>query len=204
MTDGMMERWKYGKMVRVVLVCCAVVAMRAEAQEREAPAVGLVELASEPSRAEVYVGDSLVGHTPMRLRGAMLDSVHVWFPSRGAWDAQVRRPDTAAPPADMGVVLLRFDARRMFEAVPAGRANVLGDELRIPSASVLIPAGLGLAAGVAAVVFKQHADGLYDDYLRSGDESLLSQTKKYDIYAGVSLALLQVGLGYLIYRLFDE
>ena len=194
-------------MVRVVVICCAlasVVVMQAQAQERDAPAVGLVELASEPSGAEVYAGDSLLGHTPMRLRRVLLDSVRVCFPSKGAWDAQVLRPDTAAPPADMGVVLLRFDARRMFEAVSAGRANVLGDDLQLPSASVLVPAALGLAAGVAAVVLKQHADGLYDDYLRSGDESLLSQTKKYDIYAGVSLALLQVGLGYFIYRLFDE
>lgn len=194
-------------MMRGVLIFCVLavlVSLKAEAQEREAPAVGLVELASEPRGAEVYVGDSLMGRTPMRLRRALLDSVRVWFPSRVAWDAQVLRPDTAAPSADMGVLLLRFDARRMFEAVPAGKANVLGEELQIPPAAVLIPAGLGLAAGVAAVMFKQRADGLYDDYLRSGDEFLLSQTKKYDIYAGVSLALLQVGLGYFIYRLFDE
>lgn len=194
-------------MMRGVLIFCvlaALVTLKAEAQEREAPAVGFVELASEPDRAEVYAGDSLLGRTPMRLRRALLDSVRVYFPSRDAWDAQVLRPDTAAPPADMGVLLLRFDARRMFGALPAGKANVLGEDLQIPPASVLIPAGLGLAAGVAAVMFKQHADGLYDDYLRSGDESLLSQTKKYDIYAGVSLALLQVGLGYFIYRLFDK
>ena len=190
-----------------VLLCLAVVGY---AQEREAPVHGLVALASEPAGAEVYVGDSLIGRTPMRVMRSMLDSVRVWFPSRAAWGAQMLRPDTAALSSELGVLLLRFDAMRLLVAPPLSAAPVVGTaELRgggftLPRADVLFPATIALGAGVAAVMLKQHADGLYADYLRTGDESLLSQTKKYDIYAGVSLALLQVGLGYFMYRLLAE
>lgn len=194
----------------VLLLLCVMVAGVGSAQEREVPTRGVVVLESEPTRAEVYVGDSLIGHTPQRIARSMLDSVRVCFPSRDAWDAQVLRPDTTALSAELGVLLLRFDAGRMLLAPSLASAPVVGaaEERRsgmaFPRTDVLLPGTIALGAGIAAVMLKQHADGLYDDYLRTRDESLLSQTKKYDIYAGVSLAILQVGLGYLMYRLLAE
>ena len=183
------------------------------AQDREPVSSGQVELASEPAGAEVFVGDSLIGNTPVRASRALLPKVTVWFPARDAWNAQVLRPDTAGPSAEQGVLLLRFSARAMLTGtsmegdapgVHVGEATDYGSAFRLPGADILLPAGLGLAAGIAAVMLKQYADGLYDDYLRSGDASLLSQAEKYDIYAGVSLLLLQAGLGYFVFRLFDE
>ncbi len=194
-----MEKWKY-----CLVLVLALVAIPAAAQDREPPTAGFVELASDPTGAEVYAGDSLIGRTPMRVKKTMLDSIALWYPSRDAWNAQVLRPGPEGPGAGEGVRFLRFNARELFLGLPAGTARVEDNRLRLPSADVLVPAGIGLAAGVAAVILKQKADAVYDDYLRTGDESLLSQTKKYDIYAGVSLALLQFGLGYFIYRLFDE
>jgi hypothetical protein len=54
------------------------------------------------------------------------------------------------------------------------------------------------------VILKQHADAQYASYLETRDDALLSEAKKYDIYAGISLAILQLGLGYFIVRLFEE
>lgn len=190
--------------VAVLWLCAVVFAMPLAGQDREPMLTGMVELASEPAGAEVFEGDSLLGRTPMRVRRADLQDIAVWFPGRGAWNAQVLRPDTAAPSADVGVVLLRFSSRSLMTDMPVGVATEYRGGFRLPPADILLPAGLGLAAGIAAVMLKQHADGLYDDYLRTGDASLLSQTEKYDIYAGVSLLLLQAGLGYFVYRLFDE
>ncbi len=176
----------------------------AAAQDREPPMSGLVNLASEPSGAEVFVGDSLLGKTPLRVRAAELDSITLWYPDRSAWNAQMLRAAKEGPNADQGVRLIRFSTRELFTGTPAGRAVVESQAIRLPSSDVLVPAGVGLLAGIAAVMLKQKADAIYDDYLLTGDDSLLSQTKKYDIYAGVSLAVLQLGLGYFIYRLFDE
>lgn len=190
--------------VALLCLCAAVFAMPLAGQDREPVHTGMVELASEPAGAEVFAGDSLLGRTPIRIRRAALPDIAVWFPGRDAWNAQVLRPDTAAPSADMGVTLLRFSPRSLMTTMPAGTATEYRGGFRLPPTDILLPAGIALAAGVAAVMLKQRADGLYDDYLRTGDTSLLSQTEKYDIYAGVSLLLLQAGLGYFVYRLFDE
>ena len=198
------SRWASGLLLWVIVAMISGLPAGASGQDREPPAVGMVELASEPAGAEVFAGDSLLGRTPLRLRREMLSRVTAWFPSREAWNTQALRPDTAGPPADMGVLLLRFSPRALMVPESAGHADEYRGALRLPPADIVVPAVLTLAAGVAAVLFKQHADGLYDDYLLGGEESLLSQTEKYDIYAGVSLALLQAGLGYFIYRLFDE
>jgi hypothetical protein len=86
---------------------------------------------------------------------------------------------------------------------PAG-FTLVDEPLRMPGIDIVLPAGVTLAAGVAAVMFKQYADGRYDAYLSSRNDTLLSDAKKYDIYAGLSLALMQLGLGYFILRIFGD
>lgn len=247
----------------VIFAALTAAAVNASAQGIDPPLTGMIELASEPAGAEVFLGDSLLGRTPLRIMAEHADSIRLYYPSRLAWDVQRRVLPSDPLHADQGVVLVRFDARVRLRTLPhdarvfrgdsllgttpilvgrdagplriealgyagtdwnpvhAERRDMLvvldpldmtmdskvefrGTGLRLPPVEVLLPAGIGLAAGMAAVIFKQKADGLYDDYLGTGDDSLLSQTKKYDIYAGISLALLQMGLGYVIYRILDE
>jgi hypothetical protein len=151
-----------------------------------------VHLRTLPHGARVFRGDSLLGTTPCDIPiGAGNLRVESLGYQGVLWDpASSSRQE----------ILLLLDP--LDESVPS-QMRIHQGTLRLPRPDILIPAGVGLAAGVAAVILKQKADGYYDDYLISGDDSFLSQTKKYDIYAGISLALLQLGLGYIIYRLFD-
>jgi hypothetical protein len=141
----------------------------------------------------VFSGDTLLGVTPLRVDAAngLLRIKSLDYESVD-WDP-------ASTSREEFLVVLE-----PLRADMPGKVEYRDGGFRLPSASVLLPAGIGLAAGVAAVIFKQKADAQYADYLSSGNEALLSDTKKYDIYAGISLALLQFGLGYFIYRLFDE
>ena len=238
-------------------------AVSAFAQDIDPPRHGRIELASEPRGAEVFLGDSLLGRTPLRIAREHAADVRLYYPSRSSWNVQVAALGETLPSADEGIALVRFRKMLLLRTLPYGcrvfrddsllgvtplqvsadggmlriealdhesvdwdPASTTRDEyllvleamdegvtgkveyrnggFRLPSVDVLLPAGFGLAAGVAAVIFKQKADARYEDYLASGNEELLSDTKKYDIYAGISLALLQFGLGYFIYRLFDE
>ncbi|MCB2203786.1 hypothetical protein KQI65_03490 [bacterium] len=249
-------------LIPILLTLC--IPMLTHGQDIDPPQSGYISLQSEPCGADVFLGDSLLGHTPLRIDRRYGDSVRVYFPSRSAWNAQVQRLPNAPLHAGEGVVLLRFKNTFQLRSLPHGAAVYRGDSLlgrtpldvdrqagtlrleavgylgvdfdprsttrasalvmlqplqekamhgevqrngsgfHLPAADILVPAGVGLLAGVAAVMLKQEADAKYDSYLSTGDEELLSQTKKYDIYAGISLALLQLGLGYFIYRLFDE
>ncbi|MDT8324275.1 MAG: hypothetical protein RRA94_09195 [Bacteroidota bacterium] len=250
------------KAILLALLLCA--AATVKAQDIDPPMPGMLELESHPRGAEIFLGDSLLGSTPMRVRRSDAERLRVYYPARNAWNAQVRTLPSAMPGAGEGIVLPRFDRSILLRSLPHGarvfrgdtllgvtplrvdaasgslRVDALGYEgvdwdpasttrseyllllqplgdgmragsveyrgsgLRLPPVDVLLPAGAGLLAGVAAVIFKQKADAQYADYLATGEEELLSQTKKYDIYAGISLALLQLGLAYFIYRLFDE
>ncbi len=258
--------WRTGRWLRYVL--CIVVGLlmgvQLAAQEIDPPVFNKIDVVSEPRAAEVYLGDSLLGRTPLRINKEDAEHVLLYYPSRRAWNAQEARLDLPLPAAGKGVALVRFNRHVHLRTLPHGarvfaadsllgttplwvagdggelRVEALGysgvnwdpssttrgeyllilqptaggeavpqvrihdRSLRLPPADILSAGVVGLAAGIAAVILKQDADGYYDDYLQSGDESLLSQTKKYDIYAGISLALMQMGLGYIIYRLFDD
>jgi len=150
-----------------------------------------LRLRSVPHGAAVFRGDTLLGHTPLDVPR---DSSLLTLRAAGYSDVSLRA-DVVEDEAHI-VTLHAEQSAPMLE-------EWKGD-ISAPGLRVAVPAGLALIAGVASVMFKQHADGLYEDYLRKPDGALLSEVKKYDIYAGISLAIVQVGLGYLVYLLFVE
>ncbi|MCZ7556307.1 MAG: PEGA domain-containing protein [Bacteroidia bacterium] len=152
-----------------------------------------LQIRSVPYGAAVYRGEEFIGYTPVDLP---VDTAALSVRKPG-YLSQIVRTGNAHEGALLVVLPVASGER------PAGFALV-DEPLRMPGMDIVLPAGATLAAGVAAVMFKQYADGRYDAYLRSRDEALLSDAKKYDIYAGLSLALMQLGLGYFILRIFGD
>lgn len=150
-----------------------------------------LRLRSVPHGAAVFREDSLLGHTPLDVPR---DSSLLTLRAAGFDDVFLRVEEV--------------EEEAHIVTLPAEQSAPMLEEwkgdISAPGLRVAVPAGLALIAGVASVMFKQHADGLYDDYLRNPDGALLSEVKKYDIYAGISLAIVQVGLGYLAYLLFAD
>jgi hypothetical protein len=152
-----------------------------------------IQLRSVPHGAAVYRGELFLGYTPLEVPvdTAMLTVLRPGYQSESVRSSEVE--DDA-----LLVVLQSLSGPR------AAEFSMLGDPVSMPGPDIVLPAGLTLAAGVAAVMFKQYADARYEDYLGSRNEVLLSDAKKYDIYAGLSLALMQLGLGYFILRIFGD
>lgn len=90
------------------------------------------------------------------------------------------RPLELTGPADTAEFRPRGSSRRWVDLV-AGAVVVVG--------------------GVLAVDNKLRADRRYDDYLATGDRSLLDQVRRFDTRAAVSLGGMQVGVGVLAVRL---
>ncbi len=61
--------------------------------------------------------------------------------------------------------------------------------------------GTAAVAGVVAVHYKFKADRRYDRSRESGDPSIRSDVKRYDVYSGVALGVMQAGLGLFTVRL---
>ncbi len=62
-------------------------------------------------------------------------------------------------------------------------------------------AGAVIAGGILAVHFKTKADNRFDDYNTTRNPALKSNVKQLDLYSGVALGTMQVGLGVLAFRL---
>lgn len=193
-----------------VLACLAVLPhAQARAQDALPRVSDHISVVSEPSGAEVWTRDSLLGTTPLALPVAFADTLRVWYPSRDAWRAQ--RALLAPPfiPAREGVVMARFPRAIDLlasapDAIPPRGMLERDAPLSIPRLAITGPAVIGLGAGIAAVVLKQKADRVYDSYLLSADPDLLSRTRRYDLAAGVALAVLEASVGYFVYLLFMQ
>ena len=61
--------------------------------------------------------------------------------------------------------------------------------------------GLAAAGGATAVYYKFKADDRYEAYQRTGDPELRPEFRRYDLYSGVALGTMQVGLGVFALRL---
>lgn len=88
--------------------------------------------------------------------------------------------------------------------IPAGVATVEMDwNPPAPRRRWIDVAALGLAAvgGATAVYYKFKADDRYDVYQETGDPALRPEIRRYDLYSGVALGAMQVGVGVFALRL---
>jgi hypothetical protein len=190
-------------------VLCVWPALLARAQDALPRVSDRITVVSEPSGAEVWSRDSLLGTTPIALPLAFTDTLTLFYPTRDAWPLQRVQ---LAPPflnAREGVALARFPRSLVLlpperDATPQQSMRQRSAGLAFPRASIAAPALAGLGAGIAAVVLKQKADRCYDAYLLSADPALLEKTRSYDLAAGIAIAVLEAGVVYLAYLLFVQ
>jgi hypothetical protein len=65
--------------------------------------------------------------------------------------------------------------------------------------------GAAVIAGLFSTIkFKNVANNSYDNYLMTSDKNEYDKSKQYDLYAGISLAVMEVALAGFIYYLFID
>ena len=64
-----------------------------------------------------------------------------------------------------------------------------------------VAVGTIIAGGVLAVHYKTKANHRYDEYNESRNPSIKSDVKRLDVYSGISLTAMQIGLGVIAIRL---
>ena len=226
-----------------------------------------LQMISEPSGAFVYIRDSLVGKTPMKISLAQgWDSLLLVYPSPMDWNAVTKKIALPKEPLIGAGIVVRLPVKFLIQSQPYGASVHLRDSLigvtpciftlqdeactltveknqyqkfvlpvgrldnpnvsialkplvpeeqeqqvqsvrsaiRIPKTSVLVSGALGLATGITGILLKDRANNFYDEYRSTGNSEKLSETRRYDIYAGVALGLMQACFGYLVYLLLTE
>lgn len=150
---------------------------------------------SVPSGAEVLLGGSVTGTTPFLLPPEALtdqDSLTLRHP--------LYRTTTVPVDAAGGEVPLIT-----LEPLDGGGhgASPMPVEVQMPSppsSTGLIISGIAtIAFGTASAYFKVAADRTSEEYLKTRDPALLHRRDQLDTSAAVSLAGMQVSLGFLVY-----
>lgn len=149
---------------------------------------------TSPSGAEVLIGDSVAGTTPLLLPYDLARSGQVRVRLAGS-----SVPPIVVEPGSRSTVIipLALDAGADAEVQdlhPGGSGRT----------GILIAAGGVVLSGGAAAYFKISADEKNAEYQRTGDPALRDQRNRRDLQAAVSLVVLQVSAAVLAGLLLAE
>lgn len=143
-----------------------------------------IYLDSNPQDANVFYGDSLIGHTPVFINYSFDKII---LKKSGYADYQIVEPSKSKN------IKVNLDF-----------IEVQKSESFFNSAAFKILAGTALALGAVTAYYKLKADNKFDEYKINHKQELLDQTNRYDLVSGITFTALQINLGFLIYKLFTE
>lgn len=151
---------------------------------------------SQPYGASVHFRDSLIGSTPCIF--TLSDEACTLMVEKNQYQKFVLPVGRLDNP-NVWIALKPLVHGEQEQQVQSVRSAI-----RIPKTSVLLSGALGLATGITGILLKDKANSFYDEYRSTGNTEKLSETRRYDIYAGVALGLMQACFGYLVYLLLTE
>jgi hypothetical protein len=161
---------------------------------------------SVPFGADVFLGDSLLGTTPLQVSSAALPLSRDTARSHPL--VTIRKPGHET--AEMSLMdaqrgLLSVELRKTLENVPEAATIFKYEERKGPSRLPLYISGATtIVSGVAAAYFKTRADDRYALYEATGDPALLRETHRLDTASAISLAVTQLSFILFSYFILSE
>jgi hypothetical protein len=155
---------------------------------------------SDPPGAQVFLGDSLAGETPLLLRIALLHPDGRLMLRKDGYE-----PFTLATDGIKGSIV-QSTLKAGWQHPPLEESPFLTAKSGWSPRrmSLYLSGGAAVLAGIASAYFKISADDRQDAYLMSGNPALLSERQRLDRWAGVTFAITQVGLAIFSYLLISE
>ncbi len=148
---------------------------------------------SSPSEAEVVLGDSVIGTTPLVIRS---ESASLRLRKNGYEEAPLDSTNMRR-----GILSTRLKKIWQNEG---GESDSPDSEVKRSTLKLYISGAATVLAGATSAYFKVRADNSYSDYVRTGDRAQLSEVNRLDTTAGIALAATQIGLGLFTYFILSE
>jgi hypothetical protein len=162
--------------------------------ERDYQIPTLYHIASEPYGADVFLRDSLVGHTPCALALASSNRF-IRLEADGYENTEL-----PLDPAETSVRVVLSPR----EVLTNTKGDALSHPEKINNAPLYAIGAATVVSGVLAATCKIKADNIYGDYRSTGDGSVVPSVHTYDTISGISLAATQVGVILLSYLLLSR
>ncbi|GMQ82483.1 MAG: hypothetical protein BMS9Abin05_1937 [Rhodothermia bacterium] len=154
-------------------------------------------LETVPSGVDIYLTDGTVrrylGTSPLDYRSDTPLLGELVFDQAGY---VTRRVEPGSDIWNRHLVLLE-SVEQMDPLLSAGVRRTTGHTKWIDYVAV----GTAVVGGLLAVHYKTKADRLYDEYTETRDRALKPDVEQFDLYSGIALGAMQVGLGVLAFRL---
>ena len=152
-------------------------------------------ISSQPSDADVFYKDSLIGRTPFVFYTESA-SEFITLKKDGYKDVELIVKNSSP---NMYVLLELVNLVSNHTTSPYLSND--GTSLKLP---VYIASGSAVIFGINAAWLKIKADSYYSDYQISGDKTILNKVKKYDKLSGISLVVCQLSSFLLAYLLLSN
>jgi len=143
-----------------------------------------IYLDSNPQDAYVFMGDSLIGSTPLFLDSEIKGII-------------LRKTGYSDINFENGFISNNINIDLQF----IGQQK---QEKFISSTAFKILAGTAIALGAVTAYYKLKADDKFDEYHFSGDQELLDQTRRFDVISGITFTAMQINLGFILYKFLTE
>ncbi|HZW39325.1 MAG TPA: PEGA domain-containing protein [Ignavibacteriaceae bacterium] len=144
----------------------------------------LILLKTNPEDVYVYLRDSLIGHTPLKLEQGFSTLIL----QKDGYEQKVLALNDLRKDEIVNLHFIGINKKDSFFNRPVFK-YLLG--------------GI-IALGAATAYFKIKADKNFDEYEFSGNRSYLDKTKRFDTISGITFGVLQVNFGVLIYHFLTE
>lgn len=143
-----------------------------------------VYLNTEPQDAKIFIGDSLLGYSPLFINN---NYANIRIEKNGYKSIllniiKLKENSTIKIEPNTNLQKIPFYEKASFKPLIAG----------------------AIILGAISAYLKLKADDHYSNYFASGNENELKITKKYDLLSGLSFGALQINFGILIYYFLNE
>jgi|YelNatPaOPRAMG01_1025707.scaffolds.fasta_scaffold00404_13 hypothetical protein len=152
---------------------------------------------SSPPGAEVYLGDRLMGRTPLSIDIDTVRDGLIILRHSGCKDYVI-----SSGSIKEGLVMVNMKKNGDFDVAQGEKK-----ETSIFGVPVQLISAVGVVSGAAAAYFKINADKMFSNYQSQAfnghyDGQLLKRVNQYDRYSATSLVVMEVCVAALVYYLF--
>lgn len=149
-----------------------------------------------PSDAAVYRHGQLIGRTPLSISvDSDMDSLRI---SKPGYEQQYLGLQ-GLESQQFNIILIPLPNFEISEEVRSSEPA-----FRLPATRILLAGSVGLTAGITAVLLKEQADRHYNLYSEQGKQSSLDTSRRYDLFSGIALAILELSIAYLLFELLNN
>jgi len=153
---------------------------------------------SNPFNAEVFYGDSLLGLTPVRFTSNEILTGNIFLKKKGYKEETFNLNEYNF---EKGINVYLKSLFSVEEKIVIKDKGINFTKKRSLT-GILASGFVALSSGLLAYTAKEKANDFYNQYLDNRIQDNLDKSNKYDLYSGISLALMQVSVVGLIYFLF--